>query len=667
MADGKVRIQIDTNAGKATNELKGFDKAVKDTKKDGGELVHTNNALQGSMNKLTSVVKGLVGAYIGLQGIKAVTGYVLDSVEAFRTQERAIVGLETSLMNAGVYTAEYSRHLQELASSIQSYSNYGDEAIEKAIGLGQAFAGQTRFTDDLIKATIDFASAMDMDLDSAFNLVGKSIGTSTNALGRYGVELKKGMTDSQKMQAIVEQLGARYDGQAENMANASVKLHNAVGDLSEVFGNIFNPTIEKVQIKLREGIVQFTNWLKHVYALKGAIAGLDEEGLTKRIQRDQEILDKFSKKKFSTASKGYVDAIKKDLENAQNQLSKIKDIQKEREELSKNNGFKMKDGTTIPTVTTPKSVTHIKTAYEQLQDSVEKARMSVLNMATTYGTSSTQVQQAMTVYRNASQQLANVNDVLKESAQEGGAYQQLNDRLQELKQSLLDLGASGQIGTEQFESIKNEFLAKSEEMKEINKALSEEVGKDWDAINKNISSTLSSTLVDALRDGGNAMQSFANIAVNALERILQKLIEMAIITPIVNSFTGGFGGSLLSGLFAKGGAFENGVQKFASGGVVNKPTTFAMAGGKTGLMGEAGAEAIMPLKRTASGDLGIQATQPNINIYNQSGAQIETVERPDGDMDIFIKRVNNALANERTQQGFSNALRRNDTRGLQAS
>ena len=77
----------------------------------------------------------------------------------------------------------------------------------------------------------------------------------------------------------------------------------------------------------------------------------------------------------------------------------------------------------------------------------------------------------------------------------------------------------------------------------------------------------------------------------------------------------------------------------------------------------------MPLKRTPSGQLGVQAQvqQPNINIYNQSGANIETVQRPDGETDIFIRRVNNALRSERTQAGFSSALQRNQSRGLQAS
>ena len=57
--------------------------------------------------------------------------------------------------------------------------------------------------------------------------------------------------------------------------------------------------------------------------------------------------------------------------------------------------------------------------------------------------------------------------------------------------------------------------------------------------------------------------------------------------------------------FARGGVFRGGrVQPFAAGGVVAAPTYFPMAGG-TGLMGEAGPEAILPLARGADGRLGV--------------------------------------------------------------
>lgn len=68
---------------------------------------------------------------------------------------------------------------------------------------------------------------------------------------------------------------------------------------------------------------------------------------------------------------------------------------------------------------------------------------------------------------------------------------------------------------------------------------------------------------------------------------------------IVSSGIGSLVGSVTSGI---GGS----VKPFASGGVINSPTYFPLGGG-VGLAGEAGPEAIMPLKRGPDGRLGVAA------------------------------------------------------------
>ncbi len=102
---------------------------------------------------------------------------------------------------------------------------------------------------------------------------------------------------------------------------------------------------------------------------------------------------------------------------------------------------------------------------------------------------------------------------------------------------------------------------------------------------------------------------------------------------------------------AKGGAWASGVQMFADGGaftnsVVSKPTAFGMAGGKTGVMGEAGAEAIMPLTRTSSGKLGVMAmggggagaTQINVEVnIDGDGNASSTADAPG--YDLFGKEL----------------------------
>ena len=56
------------------------------------------------------------------------------------------------------------------------------------------------------------------------------------------------------------------------------------------------------------------------------------------------------------------------------------------------------------------------------------------------------------------------------------------------------------------------------------------------------------------------------------------------------------------------------IVKFAQGGVFDGPVMFPMRGGATGLMGEAGPEAIMPLDRAPDGRLGVRASTPRIDL-----------------------------------------------------
>jgi phage-related minor tail protein len=97
---------------------------------------------------------------------------------------------------------------------------------------------------------------------------------------------------------------------------------------------------------------------------------------------------------------------------------------------------------------------------------------------------------------------------------------------------------------------------------------------------------------------------------------------------------------------ANGNAFAGGsVVPFAKGGVVSSPMLFPMSGGQTGLMGEAGPEAIMPLKRGKDGKLGVAAggSSTQVNIYNSNGGEVTTQERQDPNggkiIDIMIKKA----------------------------
>lgn len=674
---------------KLADETKNYKKALDEANQSVNKAIGGINQQSNPVNALTSKLKGLVGAYLSIRGAQAVFNGIMQSTEAYRQQERAIAQLNTTLSNAGVYSAQYSEHIQALASEIQNYSNYGDEAIIKAQALGQSFIGQTKITDELTRAVVDFASATGMDLEQAFTLVGKSIGSSTNALGRYGVELQKGMSDSQKMDAIQKQLAERYTGSAESMANVSVQLKNAVGDLSEAFGRSLDPAVKTTQTYLLSGVKALTEWISKVRILKTDINNLSEiSELRKRYDENTKKIGKtYDLGQVLLTSDRTQAEKRKQLQAEQKQIlgriALIKQQQAEEEKLLKNQkGHKFKDdfgdlGNT--TVTLPKAMgatstqaKQIKDAYDLATESVEKARRAVLNAGLQFGTSSPEVARAFEQYKQANEQLTSVQDIFK-IEETKGAYQQLTTTVTELTAKLRDLAAEQKIGSAEWDLTKNALAVAQADLTEVNKALDSEGVKIEDKA-KQISESLTTNLFSVIRNGGNAFEVFSNIAVNALQKIISKILEMTVIQPILSSLGGmtggGFFGTLLGGLFGSknGNVFRNGnVVPFAKGGVVNKPTLFPMKNG-TGLMGEAGAEAIMPLKRK-NGKLGVEATNTNqtvVNIYNQSGASVETQKRDDGGMDVFIKKVNSAMMNERTSSGFRRAYERENTKGVQA-
>lgn len=168
--------------------------------------------------------------------------------------------------------------------------------------------------------------------------------------------------------------------------------------------------------------------------------------------------------------------------------------------------------------------------------------------------------------------------------------------------------------------------------------------KEWADFERETFKGLFSDISQGLRDGLSIWDAFGNAATNALNKISDKLIEMAASQLFEAAFPGGVSGGLgglIGGLlgggggvsavgggfdvgaaaalpggfmpgFANGAAFRAGnVIPFAAGGIVGSPTMFPMSRGRTGLMGEAGPEAIMPLRRGPGGRLGVETANSN--------------------------------------------------------
>lgn len=136
-----------------------------------------------------------------------------------------------------------------------------------------------------------------------------------------------------------------------------------------------------------------------------------------------------------------------------------------------------------------------------------------------------------------------------------------------------------------------------------------------------------SALATELRKAAGLGRQFSNTLVGAFDSIaikgknvgdvlrslalrLSDIVLKAALRPLEQGF-GNLLGGLMSGAgmgFANGGVVRKGLPvPFASGGIIQSPIAFPLVGGRHGIAGERGAEAIMPLARGPDGRLGVAA------------------------------------------------------------
>lgn len=318
----------------------------------------------------------------------------------------------------------------------------------------------------------------------------------------------------------------------------------------------------------------------------------------------------------------------------------------------------------------------VKDEYQKLQEQSNKLKETLLVMSIQNKNSGDIWNATAKKYQDTLNQLSaaekTITDLTKVPNEVLNSYEELGKKISNLKTQLQDMALSGQAGTPTFDIMKNNYVEALNQMEQANRQVSNAMGIDWDNLGNSIRQDLASAITTPLQEGETAFERLGNVALNIISMVGQKIVEQLLeeisLTQLLNSVKT-IGKVLSFGLFANGDVFSGGKpQAFANGGVVSSPTLFPMANG-TGLMAEKGAEAIMPLKRSSNGRLGVEATgtQNVVNVYNQTQSQIETVTRPSGETDIFIRKVNNALSNERTQAGFAQASSRQNQRGITAA
>ncbi|MBA7527243.1 hypothetical protein ES705_19418 [subsurface metagenome] len=191
---------------------------------------------QSGVKKMVSSLKTMAVAMLAAFSIKAIGGFIKSTLRLFNIQAKS----ESLLLTALKGRQDIQGRLIQQASKLQKITLFGDEETIAA----QAMLASMNLNEKAIKRLTplvqDLATAKKMDLRAAADLVAKSVGSSTNAMSRYGIEITGAVGSSERLNTACENLSKAFKGQAEAAAKAGTggitQFKNALGDVKEMLG-----------------------------------------------------------------------------------------------------------------------------------------------------------------------------------------------------------------------------------------------------------------------------------------------------------------------------------------------------------------------------------------------------------------------------------------------
>ena len=219
-----------------------IDVKTKGAKKSQQQIKGVGNALGSMAKKAGAAAAAYFGTRALLQGIQS-------SIDLFAKQELAQKKLEAAL-------GKTSPSLLKQARALQQVSMFGDEVIIEAQALIGSFVKEEDAIKKATKATLDLAAAKGMELTVAADLVSKTLGSSTNALSRYGIEVTGAVGSTERLESLTGNLAEVFGGQAtaqsETLAGSMAQLSNALGDVGENIGEQLAPMVKGLADSFKE-------------------------------------------------------------------------------------------------------------------------------------------------------------------------------------------------------------------------------------------------------------------------------------------------------------------------------------------------------------------------------------------------------------------------------
>jgi hypothetical protein len=287
MAEGTVSVELTIEEQKALKAIASLqskfqefgDKAEKSFKK-------SDLALASFAGNLAATVASK-GIGLLVDGFQALVGSVGDASKMAAESQQAVTNLGVALAQTGKFTEAGLKSFEEYADAVENTTGISSDAVLETATFIQRVnrLSQTELK-QATQATIDFAAALNLDLATATNVVAKGIDGNTAGFKKYGIDVAKGATESERLANVLRALSdisGSAEAKTKTFAGGFELFKVSIENFRKAIGFLIieNPAVIAALQGISKG-VQFLTGI--ISANKGAITDFITNGVLKLVE-----------------------------------------------------------------------------------------------------------------------------------------------------------------------------------------------------------------------------------------------------------------------------------------------------------------------------------------------------------------------------------------------
>ncbi|MDP2688801.1 MAG: hypothetical protein Q8P48_01690, partial [Deltaproteobacteria bacterium] len=229
-------------------------------------MSRANRSLQTVERRFKSAAESMVNLRtVSIAAGAALAGVSYGLYKAIEAANEADAA-EKKLAAALGYT---SKALLDQAVALQKVSIFGDDQVVSAQALIASFVRDEAQIKAATRATLDLAAAKGINLTAAADLVSKTLGSTTNALSRYGIQVEGAVGSTERLESLTKNIANVFGGQAaaqaETFGGKLTQVKNALGDVFEEIGFVItrNNFFTKSLDVARQYLERTAQWLQN--------------------------------------------------------------------------------------------------------------------------------------------------------------------------------------------------------------------------------------------------------------------------------------------------------------------------------------------------------------------------------------------------------------------